>query len=228
MVHQVVWVIQHVVLRHIIGLFLIIGGLLLSMIDFKFLIEVILNVLDLAVTLPLCARVVILLVDTHSELASVRALGYKLAAVGVRDHKHPWVSCGSCCTTKHEEDIRIRHDKLVGILSLVAIIVHIRISLTDPFKWRLLCVSRRLLLHHHLVVVGIIILLEIRVLVLLNSHFLLLLLLRGLPHWTKIPVILQHVLIDFHEEIGVGCESHAIILFNLLLNHDRGLLDFLL
>lgn len=64
--------------------------------------------------------------------------------------------------------------------------------------------------------------------VLLNCHLLLLLLLRGLPHWTEIPVILEHVLIDFHEEIGVGCESHAIILFNLLLNHDRGLLDFLL
>jgi hypothetical protein len=81
------------VLRHIIGLFLIIGSLLLSMIDFKFLIEVILNVLDLAVTLTLCARVVILLVNSHSELASFSTLGYKLAAVGVRDHKHPWVSC---------------------------------------------------------------------------------------------------------------------------------------
>lgn len=227
MVHQVVWIIQHVVLRQIIGLFLIIGGLLLSMIDLKFLIKVILNVLDLAVTLALCARVVILLVNTHSELASVRALGYKLAAVGVRDHKHPWVSCGSGCTTKHEEDVRIRHDKLVGVLSLVAIIVHISISLTDPVKRLLLCVFRRLL-HHKLVVVGIIILLKVRVLVLLNSHLLLLLLLWGLPHRTKIPVILEHVLIDFHEEIGVWCESHAILLFSLLLNHDGGLLDFLL
>lgn len=127
------------------------------MIDLKFLIEVILNVLDLSVTLPLCARVVILLVYTHSELASVRTLGYKLAAVGVRDHKHTWVSCGSGCTTKHEEDIRIRHDKLVGVLSIVAIIVHIRITLSNPVKRRLLCVFRRLL-HHQLVVVGIIIL----------------------------------------------------------------------
>jgi hypothetical protein len=107
MVYQVIWVIQHVVLRYIIGLFFIIGGLLLSMIDLKFLIEVILYVLDLAVTLPLCARVVILLVNIHSELDSVRTLRYKLATVGVRDHKHPWVSCGSCRTTKHEEDIRI-------------------------------------------------------------------------------------------------------------------------
>ena len=78
------------------------------MIDLKVLIEVILNVLDLAVTLALCARVVILLVNTpHSELARVCGIGYKLAAVGVRDHNHPWVYRGSRCTTKHEEDVGI-------------------------------------------------------------------------------------------------------------------------
>jgi hypothetical protein len=86
MVHQVIWVIQHVVLRHLIGLFLLIGHLLFSVIYLKFLIKVILYVLDLTVTLPLSARVVILLVNTHYELGSVSALGYKLAAVGVRHH----------------------------------------------------------------------------------------------------------------------------------------------
>jgi hypothetical protein len=70
MVHQVVRVIQHVVLRHLIELFLLIGRLLLSMIDLKFLIKVVLYVLYLAITLPLPARVMILLMDT-SELANV-------------------------------------------------------------------------------------------------------------------------------------------------------------
>lgn len=110
LVHQVVWVIQHVMLRHLIGLFLVIGYLLLSMIDLKFLIKVILYVLDLAVTLALCARVVILLVNTHSELASISALGYKLPAIGVRYQKHAWVALVPGCTAKHEKDIRIRHD----------------------------------------------------------------------------------------------------------------------
>jgi len=110
LVHQVVCVIQHVMLRHLIGLILLIGYLLLSMIDLKFLIKVVLNVLDLAVTLALCARVVILLVNTHYELASVSALGYKLPAIGVRDQKHAWVALVPGCTAKHEEDIRIRHD----------------------------------------------------------------------------------------------------------------------
>lgn len=86
MVHQVLWIIQHVVLWHLIGLLLLIGHLLLSVIDLKFLIKIVLYVLDLAVTLPLSARVVILLVNTHYELGSVSALGYKLAAVGVRHH----------------------------------------------------------------------------------------------------------------------------------------------
>jgi len=80
------------------------------MIDLKFLIKVILYVLDLAVTLALCARVVILLVNTHSELASISALGYKLPAIGVRYQKHAWVALVPGCTAKHEKDIRIRHD----------------------------------------------------------------------------------------------------------------------
>ena len=86
------------------------------------------------------------------------------------------------------------------------------------------------LLHHHLVVVSIIILWEVRVLVLLNNHFLILLLCWGLTHRAIIPIVLQHVLIDLLEEIGVRCESHAILLLliQLLMNHGRGLFDLFL
>ena len=108
MVHQVIRVIQHVVLWHLIGLFLLKGRLLLSMIHLKFFIKVVLYVLDLAITLPLRAHVMILLLlDDTSELGS-GVFGYNLSAVGVvRDQKHPWIACSSGSTPKHEKDVRI-------------------------------------------------------------------------------------------------------------------------